>query len=190
LVVRLTATAAAASPRGRSSRVAVTATTVVAIVARPGCRTSSRTTLPGLESALASTVAVSTSSAVAVVLDRRTGLSRGTSHLGHESVELVLRSSDTSWLTAIGEAVVVAPGLSNFAVGTIASHVTSLTTDAADDAGRKVLFLRAVVLAMTDLTAVLAGLVLVVAKGTVEGSKLTKLVALKFVLALRDGSSL
>jgi len=68
--------------------------------------------------------------------------------------------------------------------------VTSLTADAADDAGREVLFLRAVVLAMTNLTAVLAGLVLVVAEGTIEGGKFTKLVALEFVLTFRDGSSL
>jgi hypothetical protein len=43
---------------------------------------------------------------------------------------------------------------------------------------------------MTNLTTVLAGLVLVVTKGTVEGGKLTKLVALEFVLAFRDRSSL
>jgi hypothetical protein len=42
---------------------------------------------------------------------------------------------------------------------------------------------------MTNLTTVLAGLVLVVAKGTVEGGKLTELVALEFVLAFRDRSS-
>jgi hypothetical protein len=68
--------------------------------------------------------------------------------------------------------------------------MTSLTTDATDDAGREVLLLGAVVLAMANLSAVLAGLVLVVAKGTVEGGKLTKLVALEFVLAFRDRSSL
>jgi hypothetical protein len=65
-----------------------------------------------------------------------------------------------------------------------------LTTDTADDAGREVLLLWTIVLAMTNLTTVLAGLVLVVTKGTVEGGKLTKLVALEFVLAFRDRSSL
>jgi hypothetical protein len=68
--------------------------------------------------------------------------------------------------------------------------MASLTTDTANDAGREILLLRAVVLAMTNLTTVLAGLVLVVTKGTVEGGKLTELVALEFVLAFRDRSSL
>jgi hypothetical protein len=43
---------------------------------------------------------------------------------------------------------------------------------------------------MADLTTVLTGLVLVVTEGTVEGSKLTKLVALEFVLAFGNGGSL
>lgn len=68
--------------------------------------------------------------------------------------------------------------------------MTSLTTDATDDAGSEVLLLWTVVLAMTNLSAVLTGLVLVVTKGTVEGGKLAELVALEFVLAFRDGSSL
>lgn len=68
--------------------------------------------------------------------------------------------------------------------------MTSLTTDTADDAGREVLLLWAVVFAVTDFTTVLAGLVLVVSKRTVEGGKLTKLVALEFVLSLRNGGSL
>jgi hypothetical protein len=97
LFIRLAATAAAAArPRCRS-RAAITTTTIVAVVARPGCRTSGRTTLPRLEGALASTIAVSTSGTVAVVLDRRARLSASASHLGHEGVELILWSSaDTS----------------------------------------------------------------------------------------------
>jgi hypothetical protein len=93
-------------------------------------------------------------------------------------------------LTSVAKTVVIAPGLTNFTVGTIAGHVTSLTTNTADDAGRKVLLLWAIVLAMADLTTVLTGLVLVVTEGTVEGSKLTKLVALEFVLAFGNGGSL
>jgi hypothetical protein len=80
--------------------------------------------------------------------------------------------------------------LSNLAIGTITSHVTRLATDTADDARGEVLLLRAIVLAVTDFTTVLTGLVLVIAKGTVEGSKLTKLVALELVLAFGDGSGL
>jgi hypothetical protein len=80
--------------------------------------------------------------------------------------------------------------LSTLAIGTVTGHVTSLSTDAADDARSEVLLLRAVVFAMADLAAVLAGLVLVVTKGTVESGKLTKLVTLELVLALGNRSSL
>lgn len=86
--------------------------------------------------------------------------------------------------------------------------MTSVATDTTDNVGGKVALLGAVVLAVTDLTTyctvrdhekgktggrlltVLASLVLIVTKGTVEGSQLTKLVALKFVLTLRDGCGL
>lgn len=68
--------------------------------------------------------------------------------------------------------------------------MSSLTTDTTDNTGSEILLLWAVVLAVTDFTAVLAGLVLVVTEGTVEGSKLTKLVALEFVLAFRNRSGL
>ena len=94
-----------------------------------------------------------------------------------------------AWLTAVAEPV-VAPRLANLALGAVASHVASLATDATDDTGREVLLLGAIVLAMTDLTAVLAGLVFVVAKSTVEGGELTELVTLEFVLTFRNGGSL
>lgn len=68
--------------------------------------------------------------------------------------------------------------------------MTSLTTDATDDAGSEVLLLWTIVLAMANLSAVLTGLVLVVTKGTVEGGKLAELVALELVLAFGDGSRL
>lgn len=68
--------------------------------------------------------------------------------------------------------------------------MASVTTDTADDVGSVVLALGAVVFAVTNLTTVLASLVLVVTKSTVEGSELTKLVALQLVLAFGDGSSL
>jgi hypothetical protein len=68
--------------------------------------------------------------------------------------------------------------------------MSSLTADTADDAGCEVLLLRAIVLSMTNLAAILASLVLVVTKSTVEGGELTQLVALEFVLAFGDGGSL
>ncbi|KAK1715567.1 uncharacterized protein BDZ83DRAFT_54194 [Colletotrichum acutatum] len=43
---------------------------------------------------------------------------------------------------------------------------------------------------MTDLATVLASLVLVVTEGTVEGSKLAKLVALELVLSFGNGRGL
>ncbi len=68
--------------------------------------------------------------------------------------------------------------------------MAGITADAADDVGGVVLLLRAVILAMADLSAVLAGLVLVVTQGSVQGSELTQLIPLEFVLALGDGGGL
>jgi hypothetical protein len=65
-----------------------------------------------------------------------------------------------------------------------------VSTDTADNTGSEVLFLGAVVLAMSNLATVLAGLVLVVSQGTVERSELSKLVALEFVLTFRNRCSL
>jgi hypothetical protein len=65
-----------------------------------------------------------------------------------------------------------------------------VSTDTANDAGSEVLFLRAVVLAMTNLATVLASLVLIVSQGTVERGELSKLVALEFVLTFRNRCSL
>ena len=66
----------------------------------------------------------------------------------------------------------------------------SVAADATDDVGGEVAGLRTVVLAVTDFAAVLAGLVLVVAEGAVEGCELAELVALEFVLAFGDGGRL
>lgn len=68
--------------------------------------------------------------------------------------------------------------------------MASIATNTADDAGCVVLALGAVVLAMANLSTILASLVLVVSEGTVEGGKFTKLVALEFVLSLWNGCGL
>ena len=104
--------------------------------------------------------------------------------------------------------LVVAPVAASLAVGTIASHVSSIATDATDDVGSEVALLGAIVLAVSDLTTcrtvrnhilsdkrhirltVLASLVLIITQGTVESSQLTKLVALEFVLAFWNRSGL
>jgi hypothetical protein len=158
------------------------------VTTSPGCSTTGRAALPRLQSTLAtSRTAVATT---VTVLDGAARLT--TSNLGHEGVDFVLRSTVDATLTAvaIAKAVVVAPRLADLAIGTVASHMSSLATDTADDAGREVLLLWAIVLAMSDFTAVLAGLVLIVSEGTVEGGKLAELVALEFVLAFRNGGSL
>jgi hypothetical protein len=68
--------------------------------------------------------------------------------------------------------------------------MTSIATNATDDVGSEVSLFRAVKFSMTDLTAVLAGLVLIVTEGTVESGKFTKLVALELVLSFWNGRSL
>jgi hypothetical protein len=68
-------------------------------------------------------------------------------------------------------------------VGTVSSHMASISTDATDDICREIALFWAVVLSVTNLTTILASLVLVVAESTVECCKLTKLVALELVLA-------
>ena len=65
-----------------------------------------------------------------------------------------------------------------------------ITADTADDARSEVLALGTVILAMANLTAILASLVLVVAECTVEGSQLAQLFALEFVLSLGDRGGL
>lgn len=65
----------------------------------------------------------------------------------------------------------------------IAAHST-------DDIGGKILLLGTVVLAVTDLAAVLTCLVLIVTQGTVQCGKLSKLISLELILTLRDRGGL
>ena len=68
--------------------------------------------------------------------------------------------------------------------------MTGVAADTADDVGSVVLLLGTVVLAVTNLPAVLACLVLVVTQGSVQRSKLAQLVTLELVLTLGNGGSL
>lgn len=68
---------------------------------------------------------------------------------------------------------IVAPVRTSLSVRTISGHMTSVATDTANDVGGEVALLRAVVLAMSNLTTVLASLVLIITKGTVESGELT-----------------
>lgn len=85
---------------------------------------------------------------------------------------------------------VVTPAGTPLPVWAITRHVTGVAADTADDVGSVVLLLGTVVLAVTNLATVLACLVLVVTQGSVQGRKLTQLVALELVLAFGDGGSL
>jgi hypothetical protein len=85
---------------------------------------------------------------------------------------------------------IVAPAGTSRPLWTITGHMPCVATDTADDVGSEVLALRAIVLAVTNLTAVLASLIFVVSQGSVERSELAKLVTLELVLTLRNRSSL
>lgn len=65
-----------------------------------------------------------------------------------------------------------------------------VTADTADDIGGEVAGLRTVVLAVTNLATILASLIFIVAKSTVQCSELTKLIAFELVLAFRNRRSL
>lgn len=68
--------------------------------------------------------------------------------------------------------------------------MSSIATDPTNDVGSVIALLWAVVFAMTNFSTVLASLILIITEGTVECSKFTELVALKFVLSFWNGRSL
>jgi hypothetical protein len=108
----------------------------------------------------------------------------------HELLHLSVNSIATANSFAATEAaLVVAPVASSLAVGTITSHMARVTADTTDDVRSEVALLGAVIFAMPDLTAILASLVLIVTKSTVERRQLTKLVSLEFVLAFWNRGS-
>jgi hypothetical protein len=113
-----------------------------------------------------------------------------TTHLCHERIQLIFSAADLGCVAIGTTTVIVAPFLASFTVGAIASHMTCLSANSADDTSSIVLLLWAIVFAVTNLTAVLAGLVFVVTKCSVKSRELTKLVALKLVLTFRNGGSL
>ena len=68
--------------------------------------------------------------------------------------------------------------------------MSSAPADTADDVSSKVALLRALILPVTDVAAVLTDLVLIISKGPIKSGKLAKLVALVIVLAFRCRSGL
>jgi hypothetical protein len=159
--------------------------------ASPGGSTSSRTTLPRLQIALpfAARVVIA-SRAVLNGLLRSTISGTTTTHFCHESIQFILSAANLGCITIERATVIVAPLLASFTVRAIASHMTCLSADSADDTSSVVLLLRAIIFAMSDLTTVLAGLVFVVTKGSVEGREFAKLIALKLVLTFGNRCSL
>lgn len=68
--------------------------------------------------------------------------------------------------------------------------MASVSADAANDVGSEVALLWAVVLPMTDLATVLAGLVLIITESTVKSGKLAQLVTLQLILSFWNGCGL
>ncbi len=145
----------------------------------PRSRCTGRSTLPRLDVRLAVAIALS------VVPPNLPWWSVCASELVHQLLVLSVCGVLNAW--SCRQIAVVA---ATRTIRAVASHVASVTTHATDDVGSVIASLWAVVLAVTDFAAVLAGLILVVTKGTVEGGKLAELVALELVLGFRCRGSL
>jgi hypothetical protein len=111
---------------------------------------------------------------------RRIGMRREKSEACKTYLVFAINSVTTADTASVTGRSIVAPTGTLLPVGTIPRHMAGVSTETADDIGREVLLLGAVVLAMSDLTTVLTRLVFVV----------TKWIALEFVLTLGDGCSL
>lgn len=73
---------------------------------------------------------------------------------------------------------------------TITGHMASTSADTADDVRCEVTLFGTIVLAVTDIAAVLADLIFVVAKCTVEGGEFPKLVTFVIILTFGSGCRL
>lgn len=108
----------------------------------------------------------------------------------HETYFVFAINAVTTANSTSGTRPVVPPTGASLSIRTIASHVACITTDSANDAGRVVLLLRAIIFTMANLTTVLAGLVFIVSQSTVQRSELSELVTLELVLVFGRRSSL
>jgi hypothetical protein len=169
----------------------VVAGTVVAASLLPGSHIAlgrRSTLLPGLRIAVVRVAALFGTGFNATGLVLATCATR---QFVHELLHLTIHSiasTGTGSTTSVRTSA-VAPVTASLAVRTITSHMACIATNTTNDVGSEVTLLRAVILAVSDLTTVLASLVLIVTESTVKGSELTELVALQFVLAFRDGGS-
>ena len=73
---------------------------------------------------------------------------------------------------------------------TVTSHMACTSTDAADDVRCEVTLFGAVVLPVANIATILADLVLVIAKRTVERSEFSELIAFMVVLSFGSRSRL
>jgi hypothetical protein len=89
------------------------------------------------------------------------------------SVNSISSTNATSCRAGWTTRTVVPPVCTTLSIGTISCHVTSIATDTTNDISGEVTLLGTVVFAMTNLTTVLASLVLVVSEGTVESGEFT-----------------
>jgi hypothetical protein len=88
-------------------------------------------------------------------------------------VNSISSTNTTSGRARCSTRSIVSPVCTTLSVRTISGHVTSITTDTTNDVGGKVALLGTVVLSMTNLTTVLASLILIISKGTVESGEFT-----------------
>lgn len=192
------------SPGRRTTRASSTPTIVmvaVVVAGAPGSRATCRSTLPWF--------------GVAVAVGARAGFdasgSCSAAELRHELL-VTLSISVARMLTprffwtmtylvvgvvfsasadpSLGPWAIIAPACTSLPIRTVAGHMACVATHSADDAGSKVLLLRAIVLAVSYLATILASLVFIITQGSVQSSELTELVTLQFVLALGNRSSL
>lgn len=139
-----------------------------------------------------------------VYIQKSQGILETHLHLAVDSI------ASTRTATTGRSVTIVTPVTSTLTVGTIASHMASIATDATDNVGSEVALLGAIVLAMSNLATcriedqydvqinrniearltVLAGLVLVVTEGTVQRGQLSELVTLELILTFGNGGSL
>lgn len=150
----------------------------------PWGRTASGTTLPWTSVARVLAVLIATLPGVPSNLSCWV-LTFSTANLLHQVVIVGIDaiSSRTAWWKA-------AWILATSTIWTVTRHVSGVAAHATDYVRGEVTLLWTVVLAVTDLAAILAGLILVVTEGTVESSEFTELVALKLILSFWDGGGL
>jgi hypothetical protein len=107
-------------------------------------------------------------------------------HLLVLAVDAILNGTTSAHATLTDLAV----ASTTHTVWTVAGHVAGVATDTADDVGGEVASVGAVVFAVSNFATVLAGLVLVVAEGAVQGGQFAKLITLELILAFGDGCGL